>query len=420
MAAATSPVAPNTLLWHGAWLATVVLLRIDRLRPLDIAVFALPLWATAASIDNLRLPHTEAAIRSYWGMAVLFVLARVAIRSRFDIALVSGAYLAGSLYAAVLTIRRSEELRQEVYQLGAPAIRAGLNGVNPNYTAYALATAVAVGLALLSLRYLPRRWHLMVWAALPVFGWAIFLTGTRGAQVAVGLAAMYAAVSRLAPTVAWRAASIGSAVALIVVPSGVYGDERLLSLQSFFTRQDDTLSGRLVVWEFARSMWQDHWFTGIGAGMFPVADPFGIGAHSVVLTLFVELGVMGTLLYAAVWCSAMVNTARSSSDGRRAVGLLLVTWLPIWLSGHWELSPAAWVVLGVWSRVQGRERRGAGRVRDGQGFGTLSGHSRGGLPSSSACSPSWPSTRRTSSANAPWPASPPPAPADATVAGSRR
>lgn len=348
LVALVAPVAPDKLHTYGVWLAPLLLLRLHRLQVLDLAVFALATWASVTALDVVWFEASDTAVWAYWGMAVVFTAVRGAVERWRDVIVVGAAYLAGSVYAAVRTIQQGRTLR---LQFEETVIRAGIDGVNPNYTAYALATAVAVAVVLLRSGQLNRWGAGVVWSTLPVLGWAVFLTGTRGAQVAVGFVLAYLAASRVAAKTAWITVAVGAPILLVVVPAGWYGDERLLWFERFFARQDETLSGRLDVWEIARNTWAEHWWSGIGVGAFPISNPFGIGAHSVVLTVLVEMGVVGAVLYAGVFIAALTGPARSGPVGRQMVGVLVLAWLPIWLTGHWELAPAAWLVLAVWSRL---------------------------------------------------------------------
>jgi O-antigen ligase len=169
--------------------------------------------------------------------------------------------------------------------------------------------------------------------------------------VALVCAAAYLAATRVASVVVWRCVAVSAPVLLVVVPLGLYGDARLLWVQQFFPRASDDLSGRLVVWPYARAAWAEHVWTGLGPLVFRQTNPLGIGPHSLLLTLGVDLGLIGAVVYLAAVVAALAAACRAGDAGRRMAGVLLVCWLPIWLTGHWELSPSAWLVLAMWSRL---------------------------------------------------------------------
>lgn len=378
--AAAAPIAPSTLQSHGLWAAAVVvLLRVRHMTLLDGCAVAVAAWVTVASIGNGWLAESQATVRAYWSVLAVFVAVRCAARRPGGFTAVGCAYLAGCLYVAVDIIGQSRLVEASV---GGGQARLGFGSVNANYTAYALVTGVITAVALLRASPMRRPLRAALYTTIAVTGYATFWTGTRGAQVAVVLVAVYLLAAAAAGRAVWITSVVAAATLLVIVPAGVYGDQRLLWWQQFFDRQDDSLSGRFYVWDTARTIWAEHPWTGIGPGMFPLSNMLGIGAHNFVLTVGAELGLIGLLLYASVIVGALIGTGGSGPAGPWMVGLLLVGWLPIWLSGHWELSPAAWVVLAAWSRARLRRpaHRRAVRVGGTGDVAALSGHSYGNLP----------------------------------------
>ncbi|MFG3698667.1 O-antigen ligase family protein [Micromonospora sp. NPDC047620] len=367
--AATAPIAPAVLQTIGVWVAPIIIaLRLRAVAPLDALAVAVALWASTAAIGHTWYPEVRATAWAYWSVALIFVATRCTIRTAKDIAAVGAAYLCGCLYAAADVIGQARQLDTAID--AAPA-RIGAGGINANYTAYALVAGILIAVALLFVAPLPRLLRIGVGLTTVVFGYAILWTGTRGAQLAVALMLIYLLASTVNPRVVWIVSAVAAAVTLVAVPAGLYGDERLLWWQQFFDRQDDGLSGRFYVWEVARDLWYDNLWTGIGPGMFPISNALGIGAHSVPLTIAVELGVIGLVLVAATFVGALRSAAAGGPTTQRLAGMLVIAWLPVWLSGHWELSPVAWLAVAMWSRLpawngnrgQHRLRRNAAAVR---------------------------------------------------------
>ncbi len=361
--AATAPVNPNPLMTRGMWVAApIIAVYWPRITTLDVAALLVPAWVTLAAYEWIWLPAVRHTVWAYWSVVGLFVAARSVLRGRREIRVLCCAYLVGSLYAALKVIDAGRHFTVDPN----PAMtRAAIEGINPNYTAYALATAVAVVAVALRTCELSTVAKAAFLLTLPVIGYAILLTDTRGAMVgAVGVVAYWFA-SAWSPQAVWSVVASAASVAMIVVPLGWLGDERMLWVQRFFARKDDSLSGRLPVWEYARDLWGQHPWTGIGAGMFPVSNPYGIGAHNIVLTLLIETGVVGLGLYAAVMVGSLVGRS-GGAERHRVGGIALAAWLPMWLTGHWELSPAAWLVAAVFSVLVGARahRGGAHRHAD--------------------------------------------------------
>jgi hypothetical protein len=110
------------------------------------------------------------------------------------------------------------------------------------------------------------------------------------------------------------------------------------------------------------SAWSQAPLVGNGAGVFPALNPYHIGPHTLLLTLGNDLGLIGVVLYAATFFTALAKPASYSLPlSRRLVGVFLAALLPIWLTGHWESSPGAWLALALLSvlpRVLGALEQG--------------------------------------------------------------
>lgn len=319
---------------------------------IDVLAVGLALWATAAAIGRFADPLAQLGVSNYWSAALIFVMTRSALATRQDFQYVGCAYLVGCAWASAEIIRQGVQPRLGV---GPDAIRLGVDGVNVNYTSYVLAIGIAVAIALLKVGRFPKRIKVMIYLAVPVFVYATIGTGTRGAQISIVLLAIYLAAARWTPRVTWWTVVVGGPALLVAVALGIYGDAHLLWIQDYFGRATSDLSGRTNLWPLARAVWVNNLWTGIGPGMFPESNPLGIGAHSIVLTVGSELGILGALQYAVVTAAGLVVTSRSGRTGRLLVGLLLIACLPIWLSGTWEVSPAAWAVLALWTRLPLKE-----------------------------------------------------------------
>lgn len=350
--AAVAPVSPSTVLSKGFWPAgLVLLLRWRRLTVADMVAVALACWATVAWTGTPPLPQTALGVANWWSCCLVFVAVRCAITARGPATLAGCAYLAGCVWASVGIIAESigQGIKVQVGPDGS-GVRLGLEGINANYTAYSLGTGVAVAAVLLLLRGHPPPVRSLVAATIPVMVYATVATGTRGAQVSIAATGIYVLAARAVPRAAWLTAATAVPALLLGVACGVVDDHRLLWVQDYFGRATSDLSGRTNIWPIAREVWLERPITGLGPGMFPLSNSMGIGAHNVVLNLATELGTGGVLLFAATVALALREAGRGGHTARRVAGLLLAAWLPIWLSGMWEVSPAAWVVLAWWSR----------------------------------------------------------------------
>ncbi|WP_433131788.1 O-antigen ligase family protein [Micromonospora sp. CA-240977] len=347
VAAALAPVNATLVYSGGLWLAVVALLssgRIPRVGAADYLALLICCWASTTLIWSRDIESSRVAVQAWWTVALLLIAARHVLCSQRRLVLVAGAFLGGAVWAAIqlfIAGRRDET-----------ALRISLDGVGVNYTAYCLATAAVVTVLLLVVRAGNRLVRAVLWLLLPLFGYATSLTGTRACLVALAAVAVYLVVDRIAGRT-WAIAIVLSAVLLAVVPFADLAQYQPPWLEHLFNRPIEDLSGRLAVWPIAAASFWDSPLLGIGVGAFPSTNPYyGVGAHSLLLSLGNDLGLIGIALFAAL-VGFLLRDAAPGDSRRRGmlVGVLIVAWTPIWLSGHWEISPAAWLVLAIWSRV---------------------------------------------------------------------
>ncbi|WP_435207475.1 O-antigen ligase family protein [Micromonospora sp. bgisy143] len=347
LAAFLAPLSPNLVYRGGLWIAAAALVtsgRIPRTGPADYLAILICCWASTTLMWTRDIESSQIAIRAWWTVALLLIAARHVLSSRRRLLLVAGAYLAGAGWTTVQLIRAS--------RLDATALRISLDGVGVNYTAYCLATAALVAVLLLVARVGNRLVRTALWLLLPLFGYGTMLTGTRASQIALAAVAAYLVIDRLAGRT-WAFAAAGSALLLVLVPFGHLTRYQPQWLENVFNRPLDDLSGRLAVWPIAEASFWDSPLVGIGVGAFPSTNPYyGVGAHTLLLTLGNDLGLIGIALFVALIGFLLRDAAPRL--GRRhgmLVGALIVGWTPIWLSGHWEISPVAWLMLALWSRL---------------------------------------------------------------------
>ncbi|MEH1166197.1 O-antigen ligase family protein [Micromonospora sp. CPCC 205539] len=351
VAAALAPANPNLVFAGGLWLAALALLtsgRIPRIGPADYLALLICCWASTTLMWSRDVESSQIAVRAWWTVALLLIAARHVLSTRRRLLLVAGSFLGGALWAAVqlMLVRDSAEADP------TPALRTSLDGVGVNYTAYCLVTAVLVSLLLLVVRPGNRLVRVALWLLLPVFVYATTLTGTRASLIALTAVAVYLILSRLAVRT-WVLAAPAAVILLTAVPFGHLAQHPPQWLENLFDRPLDDLSGRLAVWPIAEASFWESPVVGIGAGAFPSTNPYyEVGAHTLLLTLGNDVGLLGIGLFVAL--IGFLLRGAAPGQGRRhglLVGALIVAWTPIWLSGHWEISPAAWLVLAIWSRL---------------------------------------------------------------------
>jgi O-antigen ligase len=226
--------------------------------------------------------------------------------------------------------------------------RQSIEDVNANFTAYILAGTCYLGICFYKLRW-SSRWFGYTLILLNILTFIkIDFLGTRGALISLVAIwtwlIFYRFVSRRM-TILMIFAAFG---ACILFTLGVF-DDLLLYIDDLSNRGTGDLSGRLPVWQFAKQLISENPVWGIGIGSFEAVNPFGIGAHNIFLTFMLEMGSVGLLLF-MVFLYSLFFPARNNgmlSYRKFLLGAFFCFWLPIAVSGHWELAPFSWLLLGV-------------------------------------------------------------------------
>ncbi|MFC0096745.1 O-antigen ligase family protein [Micromonospora marina] len=319
---------------------------------LDVLALLLGVWVVASLGWTVDTAATRSSVYLYGTCVLLLVTVRHVVTTIRDLLAVGGSFLAGCLVRTYELIR-DPSIGGDLGRAGAfdLSVRYGIEGFNINLTAYTMVAGVLLAVLLGTVGELPRAARLVLYAIVALLGYAVLLSGTRGALAALLLGAAYLLCSRATPRACWLVAAVAVPAVLLLVPLGV-GEATLLRLDGLVAdRATGDLAGRMLVWPEAVATWEQSPLAGIGAGAFMAVSSWGIGAHSLVLTLGADLGLVGVLCYAAVLAAAVRPVERASRQGARLAGLLLVTFLPIWLTGHWEDALAAWLPLALFSLV---------------------------------------------------------------------
>ena len=250
-------------------------------------------------------------------------------------------YVLGAMVAAFGTVAAYLSGVQVVY------LRYSAEGFDPNELSIILALAIPMAWYL-SMRYSAA---ILVWGnrlLIPVLLVAILLTGSRTGLVvaSVGLLFLISTLTR---------GSIGNKVTLVLllvlgivilpqlIPESIWA--RLSTLEEEIV--SGTMNNRTTIWLAGLGIWLDHLATGVGAGSFPAAVQLVLGTraapHNSFLSILVELGAVGFLLFAAMMVVIWQQIRRLTTLERHlymtvflilSLGLFTLTWetkKPIWL-----------------------------------------------------------------------------------------
>ncbi|UKA74579.1 O-antigen ligase family protein [Arthrobacter sp. FW306-07-I] len=299
------------------------------------------LWAWMSMTWTTAEDFTSATAVLWSEVLLIFIAAYDLIKSRSQLRMIAAGFVTG----AVFTVAKNLYFGPDLTETAATGGRAVLGNANINYVAYALVTALVLIVVLWVSRGRTKFSVLLLGAASAVVIAGIMATDTRAAQVgAAGIVAwsLVCAVIRRQPLKLLVGVVL---VAAFCIVTGI-ADQASLAYESG-TRVTGDWSGRLIIWPIAREMWAENPVVGLGAGAFTIMNGLGIGAHNFVLQTGTGLGLIGVgLLVALMW------TALAGSRQPLLIGAFLAGSAPLYLSGMWEASPAAWVAMAVFARLK--------------------------------------------------------------------
>lgn len=226
--------------------------------------------------------------------------------------------------------------------------RSGIQNLNANFTSYVLVGTAYLVILMIAL-FERRRW--MKWAGWACFAFIAIISirlDTRGAMISMALMVIWHIYTVVLGTRTARITFIVVMSACLLISSGILTGN-LTVIETFFERNTGDLSGRLPTWELARTLIVENIFTGIGAGAFQYVNPAEIGAHNIFLVLLLDTGLFGFLAFLSfLICGLWPALGNQDTNGRRYVlGLFTAYFFPIAISGHIELSPFTWIVMGL-------------------------------------------------------------------------
>ncbi|MFL5476144.1 MAG: O-antigen ligase family protein, partial [Gemmatimonadales bacterium] len=319
--------------------------RFRRWHVFHVAALLFVVWAAGV----LLIVYNPAVMpKKFWTFVQLLVMVWMIwelapSRSRL-IGLLS-AYVLGSYVSALDTIllyRRA----------GGAAQRFAGGGGDPNDLAMTLAAAI------------PMAWYLGMTSQRPIVRWAcrayipvgllaIGLTGSRGGMIAslVGLLIVPLTMTRLSP------GKLALAIALLAISGGIavaYVPKTIVSRLSTTTSavEDLSLGGRFRIWRAGIHAFAQRPMIGYGSGSFKVALLPELGyatqvAHNSYLSVLVEEGFVGLLLYLTMFIAVFLSLMRLRGVERRFALVLLATIAVAMLPLSWDDRKTVWFVLAA-------------------------------------------------------------------------
>jgi O-antigen ligase len=228
-------------------------------------------------------------------------------------------------------------------------IRYSAEAFDPNDMAVTLAIGIPAAAYLALGR---RRWAWLVLAYLPIAASAVVLSGSRAGAIttAVAVGIVVARVRRRSGTALVAAVALllaGVFVTWRTVPRDLW--TRMYTIREQVAQGD--MNGRTAIWRAGLDVFARNPVVGVGQGGFKKAVSGAlhaeVTAHSTLLPVAAELGLVGLVLFLGAFASALLGHARVASDERALAFALAATWLVGSATLSWELRKTTWFVLLV-------------------------------------------------------------------------
>lgn len=308
--------------------------------------FAFIAWTALSGIWTVNPDHLTATLTRA-ALMLMFVAVSDFIQSGAHLKAVAAGYLIG---AQVAVVRIIFENSGAIETAGGDRVTTVLGNLNVNYIGYVLAGSFPIIVLLWSVTRQRLVRFVLVFSTLVVIVGVEF-TGTRGAYLGLGAGVAWIVFWALFKIRSLWTITVALVLASAAIVTGV-ADQASLVFETG-ERATGDWSGRLQLWESARSIWASSPFTGVGVGGFRILDSYHIPAHNILLDMGVGLGLVGVLLFALFLRSALWVDTRSVEGRQRAllVGVLIAATGPSYLTGAWDTSPAAWITLAIFARI---------------------------------------------------------------------
>jgi O-antigen ligase len=326
LGASTTLTRVTAIVTAGVLLFSIILNRRILAPPKSWTAWAL--YILLASLSALWTVDANGTMLTLGMMLQLFFFYTVVAvypAERQDVRIVGAIIVAsGTLLSAIGMIAYYSGLRLE------NRLTLGLNGVvlDPNHVAASLLLPIALSVGTL---LESRNVILRIGAAFTTFTMvpALFLTGSRGGFIALGVMLLYLALRTRFRFQILALMSLGG-VASLFIPN-VWDRFADKGLQGG--------SGRLFIWDVGKLAFKDHWLTGAGIGAFPAAynhellatfQPVFQGwsrpAHNALLSAAVELGILGAALLVYAWWRTWSDARGNVVIEAALIGLAVAAW----------------------------------------------------------------------------------------------
>lgn len=333
------------LSFAAAVMAVVVSGRIRRWHPMHLASLLFLIWSGGELFfihSGQRLPYKYTTYVQLF--LVLWIVWEIAPSAQRLLGLMM-AYVFGGYVAALATLMLYRQAGSELKRFAAVES-------DPNSLAMTLALALPMAWYLgMNYRNPILRWVCRVFIAVGLV--AIGLTASRGGMVAATVALMIVplTMTKLSPgrlIAAVVMLALSGALAAAYIPEKIV--QRLATTSTEV--EDLSLGGRFKLWQAGVKALTEKPLIGYGAGFWRAAVAPWLGpnpqvAHNSFLSVAVETGVIGLLLYLGMFLATFLALMRLPSFERRFGLVLLATLMVAMLPLSWDDQKSVWFVLAA-------------------------------------------------------------------------
>lgn len=329
------------------WLATVAATgRFRRPDPFLLATFVFVLW-TVLSVLWSADPRTSISQVFTWVQSFgLVLILWDTFRKRSAIHAGLQAYLLGAYVAvggAIANYFGSNPFYTS-YDRFSPG------ETNPDGFGFVIALGIPVAWYLASSASTAkwqRVYRAVNFAFIPAAFLGLALSGTRTAAVAavVGMAFGLASLTRLRPVsrIAILLVLAYALYALLPIVQPLESFQRLGTTAVEATQGD--LNGRLEQWRQGMASFAEHPLLGVGSNMYRSVNSLGKVAHNSFVSVLVELGLIGLVLFGIVLVIAIVHALAQPRWDRNFWLTVLLVWTLGASTLTWEHRKTTWVFL---------------------------------------------------------------------------
>ncbi|MGH7451014.1 MAG: O-antigen ligase family protein [bacterium] len=330
------------------WIATVMITgKARKPHPFHAVVILFVLWNALSIFWSVDHDRTMDRAITYTQLFVMVLVISDLYATPTALRAGLQAYILGAYIPIGSTIYNYFHASQFYYQRYAGA---GLH-VNDLGLILALGIPVAWYLTLIKDEHGKKSYRLTLinYAYIPAATLAILLTASRGAVIAAMPAFLFIFLSlnrfKLHIRFLLFVMLAGSLLAVLpFVPESSF--ERLAVTDTVIT--EGGLNGRSAIWREGFALFIAHPLLGVGSGAFrTAATETGQLAHNFVLSLLVEIGIIGFILYAIILAMAVYYAIHQPKWSCRLWLTVLMVWTIGAASHNWEHRKQTWLFLSL-------------------------------------------------------------------------